>query len=59
VASPGRQTSEALRSRAHSLAHQRARQKLVEAHREEYRELLEAEKAREVIRTLQPREVSA
>jgi hypothetical protein len=59
VAGPGRPTREALRSRAHSRAHQRARQKLVEAHREEYRDLLEVEKAREGIRTLQRREVSA
>jgi hypothetical protein len=59
VAGPGRPTSEALRSRAHSRAHQRARQKLVEAHRDEYRDLLEAEKAREGILTLQPRQVRA
>jgi hypothetical protein len=31
----------------------------VELHREQYRDLLEVEKAREGIRTLQPREVPA
>jgi hypothetical protein len=45
-------------ARAHARAQQRARQRLVERHREEFREFLEVEKAREGIRTLQPRQVS-
>ena len=43
------------RSNARAVA--RAKQKLVERHRDEYQELLEVEKAREGIRTLQIREV--
>jgi hypothetical protein len=59
VAGPGRPTRELQRLRAHSRANQRARQRLVELHREEYRALLEAEKAREGIATLRPREIPA
>jgi hypothetical protein len=59
VAGPGRPTREVLRQRAHSRANQHARQRLVEQHREEFRELLEIEKTREGIPTLQPRQVSA
>jgi hypothetical protein len=59
VAGPGRATREVLRQRAHSRANQRARQRLVEQHREEFRQLLEIEKTREGIPTLQPRQVSA
>jgi hypothetical protein len=58
VSGPGRPTREVARARAHSHAHQRARQKLVELYREQYRDLLEVEKAREGIRTLVPREVT-
>jgi hypothetical protein len=56
VARPGRPTHEIERQRAHARANQRAKQRLVELHRDEYRVLLEAEKVREVIRTLQPRQ---
>lgn len=45
--------------RAHSRAQQRAKQKLAETHREEFRELLEVEKAREGIKTLQPRRIAS
>ena len=47
------------RARAHSRAHSRARQKLVELHRDEYQDILEAQKAAEGILKLQPRKVPA
>jgi hypothetical protein len=59
VAGPGRPTRELHRQRSYARANARARQQLVERHRDEYREILEVEKAREGIRTLQPRKVSA
>jgi hypothetical protein len=59
MAGPGRPTREVQRARAHGRAVQRAKQRLAEAHRDEYRQLLEVEKAREGITTLQPRQVSA
>jgi hypothetical protein len=52
-------TPEVERQRAHARATQRARQRLVELHRGEFRELLEIEKAREGIPTLRPRQVTA
>ena len=59
MAGPGRPSSQTLKARAHGRAHSRARQRLVELHREEFRELLEVEKAREGIPTLRPREVAS
>jgi hypothetical protein len=38
---------------------QRAKQRLAVQHRDEFRALLEIEKAREGVRTLQPREVTS
>lgn len=58
VAGPGRPTHEIHRQRAHARANQRAKQRLAETHRDEYRALLEIEKAREGIHTLQPRQVT-
>lgn len=43
---------------AKSRAVQRAKQRLAEIHPEEYRDILEVEKAREGIRSLQPRQVT-
>jgi hypothetical protein len=59
MAGPGRPTREVLQNRAHARAQSRAREGLVERHRDEFRELLEIEKAREGISTLRPRQVSA
>jgi hypothetical protein len=59
VAGPGRPTREIQRQRAHSRAQQRAKQRLVELHRGEFRDLLEVEKTREGIPTLRPRQVPA
>jgi hypothetical protein len=57
VGGAGRQGREVDRARAHARAVQRAKQRLAEQHRDEYRLLLEREKAAEGIRALAPREV--
>lgn len=44
-------------SRAHARAYQRARQRLVEEHRQEFGAYLEEEKAKEGIKTLTSRQI--
>jgi hypothetical protein len=50
--------SKSLMFRRHGRAQSRARQRLVEAHRVEFTEYLELEKAKEGIRTLRSRQVA-
>ena len=50
---------ERLASRRHARAYLRARSALAQRYPDEFRDILEAEKAREGIRTLQPRQVVA